>query len=81
MPSVIIETDYIDADEVAWLTSRDIQYNIWKSPVAVWVPDGGGNMHETYPMVAFEIEFTSDQQAKEFQELQDRHARPSGGTV
>ena len=78
MPSVIIETDYIDPKEVSWLKARDIQYNIWKSPVAVWVPDGDGNMRDTYPMMAFEIEFTSDQQAEEFQELQDQHTRPSG---
>lgn len=77
MPSVIIETDHIDYDEVNWLKSRNIRYNIWKSPVAVWVPGEDGKLRDTYPMVAFEIEFESERQIEEFQEYQAEHIRPA----
>jgi hypothetical protein len=75
---MIIETDYIDAREVAWLKSRNIDYNIWKSPVAVWVPRGDGTTHDTYPMVAFEVEFASDRQVEEFRQFRDQNISPRG---
>lgn len=72
MPSVIIETDFIDRREVEWLKSRNISYNIWKSPDVVWAPGIDGKIRATYPMVAFEIEFTSEQQVDEFRQFQNR---------